>query len=73
MSCYRAPNDEEIEDAATLCVHAVRLTGRISQLQRELGAIEKKLKKHGIIIEYTFDFVCRKKTKTPPRTPLDET
>ena len=72
MSYYRAPNDEEIKDAATLCGHAVRLKGQIDQLQYELGAIEKKLKKHGIIIEFTVDFSCRKRI-TPPRTPLDET
>ena len=72
MSCYRAPNDEEIKDAATMCAHAVRLKGQISQLVHELGAIEKKLKKHGIIIEFTFDFAMRK-IPTPPRTPLDET
>lgn len=72
MSYYRALNDEEITDAATLCAQAVRLKGQINQLEYELRAIEKKLKKHGIIIEFTFDFFMRK-TKYPPRTPLDET
>ena len=72
MSYYRAPNDEEIKDAATLCAHAVRLKGQITQLEYELGPIEKKLKKHGIIIEFNCDFVMRK-IKTPPRTPLDKT
>lgn len=72
MSRYRAPDDCEIALAAAICVEAVRLKGRIAQLDFELMALENELKKHGIVIEFSSVFTARKIT-TPPRTPLDET
>ena len=72
MSMYRAPNDVEILDAAHLCGEAVRLQGQVTQLNFQLKEVEKKLKKHGIIIDFNCDFHLRR-IKNPPRTPLDET
>ena len=72
MSRFRAPDDCEIALAASLCVEAVRLRGRIAQLDFELLAMENELKKHGIIMKFQCEFSARK-IKNPPRTPLDET
>ena len=69
---YRAPDDCEIAIAADLCSEVIRLRGRIAQLDDEFLEAQRKLKNHGIIIDFKFEFGMRK-IPTPPRTPLDET
>jgi hypothetical protein len=68
----RAPNDAEIADAASLCAQAVKMQGRHAQMEYEAALVVAQLKKHGITIEFDLKFFNRK-SKTPPRTPLDET
>jgi len=68
----RAPNDAEIADAASLCAQAVKILGRHAQLEKEVTLVVAQLKEHGITIDFDFEFYNRK-SKTPPRTPLDKT
>jgi hypothetical protein len=68
----RAPNDAEIADAASLCAQAVKMNGRHAQMEYEAWILVAQLKKHGITIDFDLKFFNRK-SKNPPRTPLDKT